>query len=86
VLFFNKNKGPVVGLDISSSSVKAMEFSQTSNGYRVDHYGVEPLPSNAVTEKVISDVDAVGESQELLFGCRRFSCNHQSDHHACKFE
>ena len=39
-----------------------MEFSQTSNGYRVDHYGVEPLPSNAVTEKVISDVDAVGES------------------------
>ena len=62
MLFFNKNRGPVVGLDISSSSVKAMEFSQTSNGYRVDHYGVEPLPSNAVTEKVISDVDAVGES------------------------
>jgi type IV pilus assembly protein PilM len=62
VLFFNRNKGPVVGLDISSSSVKAMEFSQTSSGYRVDHFGVEPLPSNAVTEKVISDVDAVGES------------------------
>ena len=62
MLLFNKNKGPVVGLDISSSSVKAMEFSQTKNGYRVDHYGVEPLPSNAVTEKVISDVDAVGES------------------------
>ena len=62
MLFSNRNKGPVVGLDISSSSVKAMEFSQTSNGYRVDHYGVEPLPSNAVTEKVISDVDAVGES------------------------
>jgi len=61
-MFFNRNKGPVVGLDISSSSVKAMEFSQTSNGYRVDHYGVEPLPSNAVTEKVISDIDAVGES------------------------
>jgi len=39
-----------------------MEFSQTGNAYRVDHYGVEPLPSNAVTEKVISDVEAVGES------------------------
>ena len=62
MLFFNKNKGPVVGLDISSSSVKAMEFSKTGNSYRVDHYGVEPLPSNAVTEKTISDVDAVGES------------------------
>lgn len=62
MLFFNRNKGPVVGLDISSSSVKAMEFSQTGDGYRVNHYGVEPLPSNAVTEKVISDVDAVGES------------------------
>ena len=62
MLLFNRNKGPVVGLDISSSSVKAMEFSQTGSSYRVDHYGVEPLPANAVTEKVISDVDAVGES------------------------
>ena len=62
MLLFNKNKGPVIGLDVSSSSVKAMEFSQTGNGFRVDHYGVEPLAPNAVTEKVISDVDAVGES------------------------
>ncbi len=39
-----------------------MEFSQSGSGYRVNHYGVEALPPNAVTEKVISDVDAVGES------------------------
>lgn len=38
-----------------------MEFSQSGGSYRVDHYGVEALPPNAVTEKVISDVDAVGE-------------------------
>jgi len=39
-----------------------MEFSQSGSGYRVNRYGVEALPPNAVTEKVISDVDAVGES------------------------
>ena len=39
-----------------------MEFSQSGSGYRVDHYAVEPLPANAVTEKVISNIDAVGES------------------------
>ena len=32
------------------------------SGYRVEHHGVEPLPANCITEKVISDVDAVGET------------------------
>ncbi|MBA1333369.1 pilus assembly protein PilM, partial [Candidatus Endoriftia persephone str. Guaymas] len=30
--------------------------------YRVEAYGVEPLPPNAVVEKNIADVDAVGEA------------------------
>ena len=62
MLPFSQKKGSVIGLDISSTSVKAIELSQTGSGYRVEHHGVEPLPANAVTEKVISDVDAVGET------------------------
>lgn len=59
---FTRKKQPLVGIDISSSAVKLLELSQNSSGYRVEHYGVEPLPPNAINEKSISDVDAVGES------------------------
>ncbi len=59
---FTSRKNPVIGIDISSTSVKVLELSHSSSGYRVEHYGVEPLPANCITEKVISDVDAVGDS------------------------
>ena len=41
----------MLGLDISSTSVKLLELSKTGNSYRVESYGVEPLPANAVVEK-----------------------------------
>jgi type IV pilus assembly protein PilM len=58
------NKGPisVLGLDISSTSVKLLELSRSGGNYKVESYGVEPLPENAVVEKNISDVDGVGEA------------------------
>lgn len=52
----------VVGLDISSTSVKLLELSQQSDGYRVEAYAAEPLPANSVVEKNIADVEAVGEA------------------------
>jgi type IV pilus assembly protein PilM len=46
--------------------VKLLELSQTvgraGSNYRVEAYSVEPLPSNAVVEKNIAEVDAVGEA------------------------
>ena len=62
MLPFTSRKSPVVGIDISSTSIKLIELSNSGSGYRVEHYGVEPLPANSITEKVISDVDAVGDS------------------------
>lgn len=52
----------MLGLDISSTSVKLLELSRAGGKYRVESYGVEPLPENAVVEKNISDVDGVGEA------------------------
>jgi len=64
--FLRHKNPPLVGLDISTTAVKLLELSQTSgkNGslYRVESYGVEPLPPNAVVEKNIADVEAVGET------------------------
>ncbi len=52
----------MLGLDISSTSVKLLELSRSGGEYRVESYGVEPLPENAVVEKNISDVEGVGEA------------------------
>ncbi len=51
----------MLGVDISSSSVKLLELSKQGERYRVESYSVEPLPPNAVVEKSINDVEAVGE-------------------------
>jgi len=53
---------PMLGLDISTSSVKVIELSQTKAGYRVDHYAAEPMPQNAITDKTIVDIDAAGDA------------------------
>jgi len=61
-LFANKKKRPVIGLDISSTSVKLLELVHQGDGYRVEAYAAEPLPPNSVVEKNITDVEAVGEA------------------------
>jgi type IV pilus assembly protein PilM len=60
--FLNKGPNIMLGLDISSTSVKLLELSKSGGKYRVESYGVEPLPENAVVEKNISDVEGVGEA------------------------
>jgi type IV pilus assembly protein PilM len=55
-------KAPLVGVDISSTAVKLLQLSESGGRYRVEHYAVEPLPPNAVVEKNIVEVEAVGEA------------------------
>lgn len=66
VPFFGSKKQAMLGLDISSTAVKLLELSKSSGRsgarYRVEAYAVEPLPANAVVEKNIADVDAVGQA------------------------
>ncbi len=52
----------LIGVDISSTAVKLLQLSQAGGRYRVEHYAVEPLPPNAVVEKNIVEVEAVGEA------------------------
>ncbi len=57
---FGEQSAPLIGIDISSAAVKVLQLSQTAGRYRVEHYGVEPLPPNSVNEKNITQVDVVG--------------------------
>lgn len=59
--FLEKKAKPVVGLDISSTSVKLLELSRSGDRYRVESYTVKALPPNAVVEKNIADPAAVAE-------------------------
>ena len=65
MLLLNRKKPVILGLDISSTSVKLIELVQDSGGktnYRVESMAVEPLPDGAVVEKNIVEVEAVGET------------------------
>jgi type IV pilus assembly protein PilM len=59
---FSAKAPPLIGVDISSTAVKLLQLSQNSGRFRVEHYAVEPLPPNAVVEKNIVEVEAVGEA------------------------
>ena len=65
---FGKKTNILLGLDISSTSVKLLELSQANEAYKVESYAVEPLPPNAVVEKNISDVEGVGEAIKRVLG------------------
>ncbi len=55
-----KNRqGSRVGIDISSTTVKLLELSESNGGYRVEAYSVASLPQGAVFEKNINNVGEV---------------------------
>ena len=58
-LLKKKNK-TLLGVDISSTSVKLLELSHNNGRYQVESYASEPLPANAVVEQSIGDEEAVG--------------------------
>lgn len=63
---FGRRKTALLGVDISSTTVKLIELAQTTAAtgplFQVQTYAVEPLPPNAVVEKKIAEVDAVGRA------------------------
>ncbi|NLO80901.1 MAG: pilus assembly protein PilM [Xanthomonadaceae bacterium] len=59
---FKKSNQPLLGIDISSTAVKLLELKRQGSRYRVESYAVEPLPPNAVVEKVITDETAVANA------------------------
>ncbi len=61
--FLNKRKQPhLLGIDISSTTVKLVELSRVGERYRVDAYAVVPLPQDAVVEKTITNVEEVASA------------------------
>ncbi len=60
--FLQAKTPPLIGVDISSSSVKMVEIGEAGkNQYRIEHYAIEPLPRDAVADGNIANLDAVSD-------------------------
>jgi type IV pilus assembly protein PilM len=57
----------VIGLDIGSSAVKAVELKPAGKGFRVAAYGEEPVPADAIVDGAIIDAGAVAEAIRQVF-------------------
>ena len=63
---FGRTKS-VVGLDIGSSAVKAVELKPAGKGFKVAAYGAEPLPPDSIVDGAIIDSTAVADAIRRLF-------------------
>ena len=61
-MLFGSRSKPIIGLDITTSSIKLLELMQSGKGYRAECYSAEATPPNSINEKSIVDPDAVGEA------------------------
>jgi type IV pilus assembly protein PilM len=60
---FRRTKPPLVGIDLSASSVKVVELSRgQKTPWRVDRYAIEPLERGAIVEGNIEKPELVAES------------------------
>jgi len=66
VSLFSKKNHALLGIDISSSTIKLLELSKTGAKYKVENYSSRPLPDGALVEKNIANLDAVGEEMLKL--------------------
>ncbi len=62
---------PVVGLDIGSSAVKAVELRPSGKGWKVSGWGIEPIPADSIVDGAIIDGTAVADAIRRLFDGRR---------------
>ncbi|PVZ09676.1 MULTISPECIES: pilus assembly protein PilM [unclassified Pseudomonas] len=63
---FSKKAHSLLGIDISSTTVKLLELSRSGGRFKVESYAVEPLPANAVVEKNIAELEGVGNALARL--------------------
>jgi type IV pilus assembly protein PilM len=60
----------LVGLDIGSSAVKAVELKQAGKAYKVIAFGSEPIPPDTIVDGAIIDGAAVADAIRRLFETR----------------
>ena len=68
---FGKAKS-VVGLDIGSSAVKAVELKPVGKGFKVVAFGLEAVPPDSIVDGAIIDGAAVADAIRRIFENKAF--------------
>jgi type IV pilus assembly protein PilM len=66
VFGFGRTRG-VVGLDIGSSAVKAVELKTSGRVHRVGAYAIEPIPVDSIVDGAIMDAVSVADAIRRVF-------------------
>jgi len=61
----------LVGLDIGSSSIKAVELKSTKAGYELVSFGMEPLAQDTVVDGAIMDAPQVANAISKIFDTQK---------------
>lgn len=61
-MFGSSRNRPLLGLDVTTSSIKLIELAESGRGFRVESFAAEPTPPNSINDKAIVDAEAVGEA------------------------
>lgn len=71
-MLFRRQKN-LVGLDIGSSAVKAIEVKSSGKGLRISAIGLEPLPPDSIVDGAIIDSGAVADAVRRLLDRKPFT-------------
>jgi type IV pilus assembly protein PilM len=67
-----------IGLDIGSSSIRAVEVKRAKDEYSLSNFGQVPLPPGTVTGGVVQDSVAVASALKQLWAACKFGTKHVS--------
>src|SRR5205807_636950 len=70
-LLGGKKSKQIVGLDIGSSSIKAVELKATKAGYELVSFGMESLAPDTVVDGAIMDAPQVANAISKIFDAER---------------
>ncbi|AGE28641.1 MULTISPECIES: type IV pilus biogenesis protein PilM [Pseudomonas] len=60
--FFRRKVDTVLGVDINDSGIKLIELSRSASGYTVEGYATQSLPSRAVVDGSLLDLERIGQA------------------------
>src|SRR5258707_4494293 len=70
-MFGGGQKKALVGLDIGSSSIKAVELKSTKQGYELVSFGLEALAQDTVVDGAIMDAPLVAGALSNIFATQK---------------
>lgn len=64
--FFTESTPPLIGIDISSASVKMVELAENGRGgYKLEGYSISPLAKDAMVDGNVGDLEKVADAIKL---------------------